>query len=93
MTETIYDAIASVAFFALPVMAAGIVEQRKAEKERKRRETALLLETELEKLRYKTWAQAEQYYKTCRKESIKNSLKRDAQQVDKEWKRYAEMVG
>lgn len=44
MTETIYDAIASVAFFALPVMAAGILEQRKIEKERKKRDQELLLD-------------------------------------------------
>lgn len=93
MTETIYDAIASVAFFALPVLTAGIVEQRKAEKEQKRRELALLREMELKTLKYETWAQAERYYKTCQKESMKNSLKRSGQQVDKEWKRYAEMVG
>ncbi|HEM5071335.1 TPA: hypothetical protein U1212_001992 [Streptococcus suis] len=93
MTETIYDAIASVAVFAVPILVAGIVEQRKLERQRKERELALLREMELEKLRYKTWAQAKQYYKTCQNESMKNSLKRDAQQVDKEWKRYAEMVG
>ncbi|MGQ7367127.1 hypothetical protein [Streptococcus suis] len=44
MTETIYDAIASVAFFALPVLTAGIVEQRKIEKERKKRDQELLLD-------------------------------------------------
>ncbi|HEL2254980.1 TPA: hypothetical protein U2D00_001935 [Streptococcus suis] len=87
-----YDAIASVAFFALPVLAAGVVEQRKAEKEQKRRELALLLDAEFEKLRYKTWAQAERYYKTCQKESAKNNLKRNGQQVDKERDKYARMV-
>lgn len=89
MTETIFDAIASVSVFVLPMLAAGILEQRKTEKERKGRELALLREMELETLKYETWAQAEQYYKTCRKESIKNSLKRNAQQVDKEIARYA----
>ncbi|HFU4116977.1 TPA: hypothetical protein ACGO7F_001468 [Streptococcus suis] len=93
MTEAIFDAVASVSLFALPILVAAVVEQRKAEKERKCRELAMLLDTELEKLRYKTWAQAERYYKTCQKESMKNSLKRSGQQVDKEWKRYAEMVG
>ncbi|CYU92168.1 Uncharacterised protein [Streptococcus suis] len=34
MTETIFDAIASVSVFALPMLAVGIVEQRKAEKKR-----------------------------------------------------------
>ncbi|HEM5651228.1 TPA: hypothetical protein U1729_001331 [Streptococcus suis] len=87
------EAILTLGIFAAPMLAVAVLEQRKAEKERKLRETALLLETEFEKLRYKTWAQAEQYYKTCRKESMQNSLKRSGQQVDKEWKRYAEMVG
>lgn len=89
MTEAIYDAITSVSLFALPILVAAVVEHRKAEKERKCRKVALLLETELEKLRYKTWAQAKQYYKTCQKESMKNSLKRSGQQVDREMARYA----
>lgn len=93
MTETIFDAIASVSVFVLPMLAAGILEQRQVEKERKRRELALLREMELETLKYETWAQAEQYYKTCRKESARNNLKRNGQQVDKEWDRYARMVG
>ncbi|NQG98482.1 hypothetical protein HO675_10360 [Streptococcus suis] len=88
-----FDALAAVAVFAVPMLLVAVVEQRKVEKERKRREIALLLDAELEKLRYKTWAQAEQYYKTCQKESARNSLKRNAQQVDKEWERYARMVG
>ncbi|HEM4284113.1 TPA: hypothetical protein U1X84_000239 [Streptococcus suis] len=93
MTETFFDAIASVSVFALPMLAVGIVEQRKAEKKQKRRELALLREMELETLKYETWAQAEQYYKTCQKEFARNSLKRSAQQVDREENRYAEMVG
>ncbi|AZR97009.1 hypothetical protein XK27_04185 [Streptococcus suis] len=44
MTETIFDAIASVSVFALPMLVAGIVEQRKIEKERKKREQELLLD-------------------------------------------------
>ncbi|MDW8680961.1 hypothetical protein Q7W17_02330 [Streptococcus suis] len=44
MTETIFDAIASVSVFVLPMLAAGIVEQRKAEKERKKRDQELLLD-------------------------------------------------
>ncbi|HFI0120302.1 TPA: hypothetical protein ACGPB3_000378 [Streptococcus suis] len=93
MTESIYDALASLSVFVLPILAVGITEQRKAEKERRRRESALYREMELETLKYETWAQAEKYYKACQKETMKNSLKRNAQQVDKEWKRYAEMVG
>lgn len=89
MTETIFDAIASVSVFVLPMLAAAVVEQRQVEKERKRRELALLREMELETLKYETWAQAEQYYKTCQKESARNNLKRNGQQVDKEIARYA----
>lgn len=92
MTETIFDAIASVSVFVLPMLAAAVVEQRQVEKERKRREIALLREMELETLRYETWAQAERYYKTCQKESARNSLKRNGQQVDKEIARYAKMA-
>lgn len=92
MTETIFDAIATVSVFALPIFAVAVVKQRKTEKERKRREIALLREMELETLRYETWAQAEQYYKTCQKESARNSLKRNGQQVDKEIARYAKMA-
>ncbi|HEL1704606.1 TPA: hypothetical protein TXT40_000928 [Streptococcus suis] len=88
MTEAIF----TLGIFAVPVLAGAIVERRKIEKERKRREIALLLKTEFEKLRYKTWAQAEQYYKTCQKESARNSLKRNGQQVDKEIARYAKMA-
>ncbi|MDW8743152.1 hypothetical protein Q7W37_08950 [Streptococcus suis] len=44
MTETIYDAIASVSVFVLPVLVAGILEQRQVEKERKEREAKLLRE-------------------------------------------------
>lgn len=83
------EALLSLSIFAVPILAAGIVEQRKAEKEQKRRETALLCEMESETLKYETWAQAEQYYKTCQKESMKNSLKRSGQQVDREENRYA----
>ncbi|HFU4217792.1 TPA: hypothetical protein ACGO8M_001189 [Streptococcus suis] len=86
------EAIMTLSIFAVPVLAGALVEQRKAEKERRRRESALYREMQLETLEYETWAQAEKYYKVCQKESIKNSLKRNGQQVDKEWKRFAEMV-
>ncbi|HFU3841827.1 TPA: hypothetical protein ACGOZ6_000853 [Streptococcus suis] len=47
MTETIFDAIASVSVFALPIFAVALMEQRKLEKqrkERKEREARLLRE-------------------------------------------------
>ncbi|HFI0666466.1 TPA: hypothetical protein ACGO4H_002115 [Streptococcus suis] len=44
MTETIFDAIASVSVFVLPILAAGILEQRELEKQRKECEAELLRE-------------------------------------------------
>ncbi|HEM3574383.1 TPA: hypothetical protein U1B93_000907 [Streptococcus suis] len=87
------EAILTLSIFAVPMLAVGIVEQRKAEKERRRKQLALYREMELETLKYETWAQAEKYYKTCQKEAVKNNLKRNPQQVDKENGRYARMVG
>lgn len=89
MTETIFTAIGACAVFAIPCVVVAAIDYRNAEKRRKGRELALLREMQLETLKYETWAQAEQYYKACQKESIKNSLKRNAQQVDKEIARYA----
>lgn len=89
MTETIFDAIASVSVFALPILTAGIVEQRKIEKKRMREE--------FEEIRRRDYLYGFKagmgYQSTCDIEKARNGLKRDAQQVDKEWKRYAEMVG
>ncbi|HEM5088405.1 TPA: hypothetical protein U1265_000572 [Streptococcus suis] len=80
-----FDAIASVSFFALPVLTAGIVEQRKAEKRRMREE--------FEEIRRRDYLYGFKagmgYQRTCNTESIRNGLKRDAQQVDKEIARYA----
>ncbi|HEM3568792.1 hypothetical protein [Streptococcus suis] len=44
MTESIYDALASLSVFVLPILAVAIAEQRKAEKKRKKREQELLLD-------------------------------------------------
>lgn len=44
MTETIFDALATVAVFALPIFAVAVAEQRKLEKQRKEREARLLRE-------------------------------------------------
>ncbi|MFI3127833.1 hypothetical protein [Streptococcus suis] len=92
MTEAILTSMTVFAMFGLPCAVVAVVEQKGLEKERKRREIALLREMELETLRYETWAQAEQYYKTCQRESARNSLKRNGQQVDKEIARYAKMA-
>lgn len=89
MTETIFDAIASVSVFALPMLAVGIVEQRKAEKKR--------MCEEFEEIRRRDYLYGFKagmgYQSTCDIEKARNGLKQNAQQVDKEWKRYAEMVG
>lgn len=82
------EALLSLSFFALPVLAVGIVEQRKAEKERMKRE--------FEEIRRRDYLYGFKagmgYQNTCNKETARNGLKRNGQQVDKEWKRYAEMV-
>ncbi|MFH6616140.1 hypothetical protein QE521_07290 [Streptococcus suis] len=44
MTETFFDAIASVSVFALPMLVVAVAEQRKLEKQRKEREARLLRE-------------------------------------------------
>ncbi|CYV08976.1 TPA: hypothetical protein ACT2H7_002132 [Streptococcus suis] len=89
MTETIYDALASLSVFVLPILAVAIAEQRKAEKERKREE--------FEEIRRRDYLYGFKagmgYQSTCDIEKARNGLKRDAQQVDKEKARYAEMVG
>ncbi|MBY4981971.1 hypothetical protein K6V42_06995 [Streptococcus suis] len=83
------EALLTLGIFALPVLAAGIVEQQKAEKERKYKE--------FEEIRRRDYLYGFKagmgYQSTCDIEKARNGLKRDAQQVDKEWERYARMVG
>ncbi|HEM5056479.1 TPA: hypothetical protein U1251_001737 [Streptococcus suis] len=83
------EAILTLGIFAVPMLAAGIVEQRKIEKKRMREE--------FEEIRRRDYLYGFKagmgYQSTCDIEKARNGLKRDAQQVDKEWKRYAEMVG
>ncbi|MFI3102236.1 hypothetical protein [Streptococcus suis] len=85
MTEAIF----TLGIFALPMLAVGIVEQRKAEKKR--------MCEEFEEIRRRDYLYGFKagmgYQSTCDIEKARNGLKRDAQQVDREWKRYAEMVG
>ncbi|HEM4286192.1 TPA: hypothetical protein U1X84_002422, partial [Streptococcus suis] len=75
--------------FAVPILTAGIVEQRKIEKKRMREE--------FEENRRRDYLYGFKagmgYQSTCDIEKARNGLKRDAQQVDKEIARYAEMVG
>ncbi|HEL2229991.1 TPA: hypothetical protein TZH70_002267 [Streptococcus suis] len=83
------EAILTLGIFAVPMLAVGIVEQRKAEKKR--------MCEEFEEIRRRDYLYGFKagmgYQSTCDVEKARNGLKRDAQQVDKEWKRYAEMVG
>ncbi|HFU3716036.1 TPA: hypothetical protein ACGO5M_001410 [Streptococcus suis] len=82
MTETIFDAIASVSVFVLPMLVAGILEQKKTEKIRRKSEQTLLREME-EEYRFQ-WGVA--YANECMKQRALNS---ERQQVDKEIARYA----
>ncbi|MBY5027540.1 hypothetical protein ACSBRS_000745 [Streptococcus suis] len=86
MTESIYDALASLSVFALPILAVAVVEQRKVDKERKVREIARILEKE----KQKNFRLGMDYRDKCMKQRVLNT---ERQQVDKERKRYAEMVG
>ncbi|HEM5088074.1 TPA: hypothetical protein U1234_001986 [Streptococcus suis] len=85
MTEAIF----TLGIFAVPILTAAVVEQRKVEKERKRKE--------FEEIRRRDYLYGFKagmgYQSTCDIEKARNGLKRDAQQVDKEIARYAEMVG
>ncbi|HFI0448311.1 TPA: hypothetical protein ACGOY6_000512 [Streptococcus suis] len=83
------EAIMTLSIFAVPVLVGALAEQRKAEKERMKREYE-----EIRRRDYLYGFKAGMgYQNACTKETARNGLKRDAQQVDKEWKRYAEMVG
>ncbi|HEL2464728.1 TPA: hypothetical protein TZY62_001433 [Streptococcus suis] len=81
MTEAIF----TLGIFALPILTAAVVEQRKAEKEREREE--------FEEIRRRDYLYGFKagmgYQSTCDIEKARNGLKRNAQQVDKEIARYA----
>ncbi|WP_105116363.1 hypothetical protein [Streptococcus suis] len=85
MTEAIF----TLGIFAVPILTAAVVEKRKAEKKRMREE--------FEEIRHRDYLYGFKadmgYQSTCDIEKARNGLKQNAQQVDKEWKRYAEMVG
>lgn len=79
------EALLSLSIFAVPMLAAAIVEQRKAEKRRMREE--------FEEIRRRDYLYGFKagmgYQSTCDIEKARNGLKREAQQVDKEIARYA----
>ncbi|WP_449461383.1 hypothetical protein [Streptococcus suis] len=79
------EAILTLGIFAVPVFVGAVVEQRKLEKERKYKE--------FEEIRRRDYLYGFKagmgYQSACDIEKARNGLKRNAQQVDKEWKRYA----
>lgn len=80
------EGLLTLGIFAVPVLIGALVEQRKAEKERMVQEIDRILEQEKQK--NFRWGMA--YEKECFKQRVLNT---ERQQVDKEWDRYARMVG
>ncbi|HEM4889721.1 TPA: hypothetical protein U1137_000345 [Streptococcus suis] len=79
------EAILTLGIFAVPILTAAVVEQRKAEKRRMRKEFE-----EIRRRDYLYGFKADMgYQSTCDIEKARNGLKRNAQQVDKEIARYA----
>ncbi|WP_232053556.1 hypothetical protein [Streptococcus suis] len=72
----------TLSIFAAPLLAVGIVEQRKLEKQRRKRELALIRETE----RINQFRNGMAYQNECLKQRVFNT---ERQQVDKEMARYA----
>ncbi|MBO4128003.1 hypothetical protein [Streptococcus suis] len=83
------EAILTLGIFAVPILTVAVVEQRKTEKER--------INREYEEIRRRDYLYGFKagmgYQSTCDIKKARNGLKRNAQQVDKERRRYAEMVG
>ncbi|MBO4128025.1 hypothetical protein [Streptococcus suis] len=80
------EAILTLGIFAVPVLVGAVIEQRKAEKKRMVQEIDRILEQE----KQKNFRLGMDYRDKCMKQRVLNT---ERQQVDKEWKRYAEMVG
>lgn len=85
MTESIYDALASLSVFVLPILAVAVAEQRKLEKQRRKRELALIREME----RINQFRHGMAYRDECLKQRVLNT---ERQQVDKEEAMYAQMA-
>ncbi|CYW47891.1 hypothetical protein JXW60_00505 [Streptococcus suis] len=79
------EAILTLGIFAVPILTAAVVEQRKIEKKQMREE--------FEEIRRRDYLYGFKagmgYQSTCDIEKARNGLKRNAQQVDKEIARYA----
>lgn len=79
------DAIFTVGFFAVNILVVAIIEQRKRETERRKRELALMREAE----QIIQFRHGMAYRDECMKQSVLNT---ERQQVDKEEKQYARMA-
>ena len=77
MTEEIF----TLGIFAVPILAVAVIEQRKVELERRKRELALIRETE----RINQFRHGMAYRDECLKQRVLNT---ERQQVDKEIARY-----
>ena len=75
------EAILALGVFAVPILAVAIIEQRKRELERRKRELALMREME-QIIQFK---HGMAYRDECMKQSVLNT---ERQQVDKEISRY-----
>lgn len=79
------EAILTLGVFAVPMIVGAVIEQRKMEVERRKRELALIREIE----RFNHFKQGMAYRDECFKQSVLNT---ERQQVDKEEERHARMV-
>ena len=76
------EAILTLGVFAVPMLAVAVIEQRKMELKRRKRELALMREME-QIIQFKRGVE---YRNECMKQSVLNT---ERQQVDKEEKQYA----
>ena len=79
------EAILSLSIFAVPILAVAVMEQRKLEKQRRKRELALIREME----RINQFRHGMAYRDECLKQRVLNT---ERQQVDKEEDMYAQMA-
>ena len=81
LEEIMTEAIFTLGIFAIPILAVAIIEQRKRELKRRKRELALIRETE-QLIQFKHGIA---YRDECLKQRVLNA---ERQQVDKEIARY-----
>ena len=81
MENIMTEAILALGVFAVPILAVAIIEQRKSELKRRKRELALMREMEL----MEQFKHGMAYRDECMKQRVLNT---ERQQVDKEIARY-----